>query len=275
MTYRTILVQLDLDAPASPRLNFAIDLARRFEASVIGFAAAEAHVYVPHDESGMVASELLKRQTVEIEERLAALKEEFLGVVGEQEHLSWRGLVGNPTELLAANARAADLVVTGMAAGGASSDRRRTVDPGSLVLAAGRPVFIASETLAPVRAETVVVAWKDAREARRAVLDAIPFLVGAKEVLVVTIEEGEQKAARERAADVVRFLMRHGARARADVLGIGDSDVGDAVSQIARETGADLIVAGGYGHSRFREWAFGGMTRSLLADGSVHRLISN
>lgn len=97
----------------------------------------------------------------------------------------------------------------------------------------------------------------------------------AKEAVVITIEEGDQKSARESAADVVRFLMRHGVKARSDVLGVGSSDVEEAMSEIAREIGADLIVAGAYGHSRLREWAFGGVTRSLLVDGSLHRLISN
>ncbi|MBN9550711.1 MAG: universal stress protein, partial [Alphaproteobacteria bacterium] len=51
--------------------------------------------------------------------------------------------------------------------------------------------------------------------------------------------------------------------------------VGDSIVVEANRVGADLIVAGGYGHSRFREWAFGGATRSLLKSGSFHRLLSN
>lgn len=103
----------------------------------------------------------------------------------------------------------------------------------------------------------------------------MPFLVGAHEVTVITIAEGDQKAARESAADVARFLTKHGVKASSDVLGIGGADREEALVEIAREMGSDLVVAGGYGHSRLREWAFSGVTRSLLGDGSMHRLISN
>lgn len=124
-------------------------------------------------------------------------------------------------------------------------------------------------------AEKVLVAWKDTREARRAVVDAMPFLTDAREVLVTTIAEGDQKAARESAADVVRFLMKHGIKAGSDVLGVGHANGAEALVEIVREVGADLVVAGGYGHNRVREHIFGGMTRSLLDQGLLNRLLSN
>jgi len=275
MTYKRIMVQLDIDAPATPRTKFAMDLAKRFKADLIGFAAAEVHVFVPRDEGGLVAAEVLRQRTREIEEGLKKLEEEFLSITGEDEHVSWRSDVGSPTHLLAIHSRAADLLVTGAPAPGGASDGRRTVDPGTLILSVGRPVLFAADTLASLLAQKVVVAWKDTREARRAVVDAMPLLVGAHEVTVVTIAEGDQKAARESAADVARFLTKHGVKASSDVLGIGGADREEALVEIAREMGSDLVVAGGYGHSRLREWAFGGVTRSLLGDGSMHRLISN
>lgn len=69
--------------------------------------------------------------------------------------------------------------------------------------------------------------------------------------------------------------MRHGAKARSEVLGVGHADACETVIELAHRMGAELVVAGGYGHSRVREWAFGGMTRSLLKQGSVNRLFSN
>lgn len=275
MTYATIMVQLDLDLPVAPLLNFGIDLARQFEAEIIAFSAAETHVFVPGDDGGIVAAEMLKQQTEEIQDRLKAIKEEFLAVAGDHQRASWRGVVGNPTRMLALHARAADLIIVATRDEESEPNRSRTVDIGSLALSAGLPVLIAATGLARIRGETVVVAWKDTREARRAVRDAMPFLSKAKEVVVATIEQGDQKPARESAADVVRFLMRHGVKARADVLGVGSAEAEDAIKEIARGAGADVVVAGAYGHSRLREWAFGGVTRSLLADGSVHRLVSN
>jgi nucleotide-binding universal stress UspA family protein len=275
MIFNTILVQLDLDSPASPRVKFALDLANRFEADLIAFTAAEAHVFVPGDDGGVVAVEMMRQRTEEIEAKIKALKEEFLSVVGDSTKASWRGEAGNPTQLLAIHARAADLIVTGTPAPGVAGNYRRTVDAGTLILSAGRPVLFAADSLAALDARKVLVAWKDTREARRAVVDAMPFLTNAREVVVTTIAEGYLNAAQESAADVVRFLMKHGVKARAEVLDFGHANTTEALEEIAREIGGDLIVAGAYGHSRLREWAFGGMTRSLLRGGVLNRLLSN
>lgn len=274
MIYNTIMVQLDIDAPAAPRLAFAWDLAQRFEADLIGFAAAGVRPVIVAADTSMVIAELMRQQTDEIEEQLKALKEEFLSFAKESQRASWRSFVGDPTALLASNARAADLIVTGDA-GGDMKDGYRQVDPGTLILSAGRPVLMASADLKPVGAGNVLIAWKDTREARRAVVDAMPFLVGAEDVLVATVEEGNQRNARESAADVVRFLMKHGVKARSDVMGIGGGDAAEALEEMARQAGAGLIVSGGYGHSRVREWVFGGVTRSFLENRSFSRLVSH
>lgn len=275
MIFNTIMVQLDVDSPAAPRLTFARHLASRFEAELIAFVAAQVHVFAPRNESSLVTSEVMRKRAEEIEERLRALKEEFLALTGDDGHAAWRGEIGNPTHLLAIHCRAADLVVTGAPAPGLAVDHHRIVDPGPLILSAGRPVLFAVDDLAPLNARKVVVAWKDAREARRAVVDAMPFLTIAREVVVATIAEGDEKAARESAADVVRFLIRHGVKARFEMPEADPGRGAEALTEMARSIGADLVVAGGYGHSRVREWAFGGMTRSLLEDGSVNRLLSN
>ena len=85
------------------------------------------------------------------------------------------------------------------------------------------PVLLAADGFPSMAAESVLVAWKDVREARRAVADAMPFLTGAREVLVACIEEDDGMAMADSAADVVRFLMRHGVKARSEVLGVGRS----------------------------------------------------
>lgn len=273
MLFRTIMVQLDLDAPVAPRLEFARDLAGRFEADLMAVVVAEARMPIPSDESGLAAAEAFQQSLRDIEDRLAVMREEFLAIAGNDERASWRVETGDPTHTVALHARAADLVVTGSPVAGA--DRTRTVDPGTLILAAGRPVLFAAEDLSPLQGKRVLVAWKDTREARRAVADAMPFLTRAKEVVVVAAAEGDSFKARDGVADVVRFLMRHGATARSEVLVGPEPDVAGALTAKAHDIGADLVVAGGYGHSRLREWAFGGVTRSLLSGGTLHRLLSN
>lgn len=274
MIYNTIMVQLDIDAPATPRLNFAWELAEHLEADLIAFAAAEPFLMRPADGDGSISAEAMRSQIEQIEERLEALKSEFLDVTQDSNRASWRGTVGEPTRFLALYARAADLLVAGPA-GHSPKDRLRTIDPGELILSAGRPILFASDSYRPLTAENILVAWKDSREARRAVIDSMPFLTGARQVLVASIEEGDRTQTRESAADVVRFLMKHGVKARSQILEVGGADTADALLQASVETGADLIVSGGYGHSRLREWAFGGVTRSLLQDSSINRLIAN
>jgi nucleotide-binding universal stress UspA family protein len=275
MTFTTIMVQLDVDSPVGPRLSFAQDIARKFEADLIAVVAVEARALVPPDENGLVTRELLRQRRREIEDRLKVLKEEFLALLGNNDRASWRAELDDPTRALALHARAADLVVTGAPAEAAAGDFHRTVDAGALILAAGRPVLFAADDLRPLRGEKIVVAWKDARESRRAVADAMPFLARAKEVTVATIVDGDRPAAREGAADVVRFLMKHGVRANSLVLEADGAETARILTAKAEEIGADVVVAGGYGHSRLLEWAFGGVTRTLLSAGSLHRLLSN
>ncbi|GLS34823.1 universal stress protein [Mesorhizobium tianshanense] len=274
MSFKTIMVQLDVDAIAAPRVSFAWDLAQRHEADLIGFCAAEGHFVMPSGTDDRAAARAMWGQIEEIEDRLNCLKEEFLGTVNGSNRASWRGEIGNPTQRLALNARAADLVVTGSPMPDFLVDHHRIVDPGSLILSAGRPILIASETLAPIAAENVLIAWNDTREARRAVVDAMPFLVGAKDVVIATVDGGDL-ASRASAADVERFLATHGVSARSEVMDARRSEPAEILLQIGREIAADLIILGGYGHSRLRELTLGGVTRSVLQAGLFHRLISN
>ena len=273
MRYKTILVQLDIDVPAFPRLTFAWDLARRFDANLVGFCAAEPRMLIPGELDGTAAVDAAERQVAEIEDRLKTREAEFDSLAGDNGRASWRSEVGDPTRFLALHSRAADLVVIGESSEWTS--RNRTVDPGELILSSGRPVLFARRDYRPMTAENILVAWKDTREARRAIVDAMPFLTGARQVLVATIDEGERAIARDSAADVVGFLTRHGVRARSEVLDVERADTAEALLQASVEIGADLTISGGYGHSRLREWVFGGVTRKLLEDASTNRLMSN
>jgi len=273
MIYNTIMAQLDIDMPAAPRLTFAWNLAQRFESDLIAFCAAEPHLLLPGDVDGTPSTNAVEQQVTDIEERLEALKSEFDNLVQDNNRASWRGIVGDPTRYLALHARSADLLIAG--SGNSGVGRLRTVDPGELILSAGRPVLFSADGQRPVKGESILVAWKDTREARRAIVDAMPFLTDARQVVVATIEEDDRAGARDSAVDVVRFLMKHGVKARSEVMDVGRGYASEALAEIATEVGADLMVSGGYGHNRLREWIFGGVTRSLLKDASTNRFMSN
>ncbi|KRB15708.1 universal stress protein UspA [Mesorhizobium sp. Root695] len=274
MAFKTIMVQLDVDCIAAPRISMAWDLAQRHDADLIGFCAAEPHLVIPTGTDNQAAARAMWSQMEEIEGRLNCLREEFLSTVNGSNRSSWRGEIGNPTGQLALNARAADLIITGSPAIDLVADHHRTLDTASLILAAGRPILVASKPCAPIKAESILIAWNDTREARRAVVDAMPFLITARDVVIATVDNGDTRPA-EKVADVELFLTRHGVKARSEVLDARRSEPAELLLQVGKEIAADLIVLGGYGHSRVREMTFGGVTRSVLRSGSLHRLISN
>lgn len=273
MIYNTILVHLDIRGGAAQQLKFARDLAGRFEANLIGFAAGNIHPITPPPPGVIMDDEFMRLEAKEIERRLEALKSEFDAECEREGAASLRTVIGDPTRGLAMAARAADIIIAG--ANHNRGEAEDSVDLGELIHSAGRPVLIPRADLEPIRANSVVVAWKDGREARRAVVDAMPFLVHAREVLVATVEDRERERAMESASDVVRYLINHGAKARAEVFEHGEAGDGETLAGIARETGADLIVSGAYGYTRLREWLLGGVTRSLLKEGSLNRLMSS
>jgi len=150
------------------------------------------------------------------------------------------------------------------------------VDPGMILLRAGRPVLVVPDTVAPLQLRRVVVAWKNTRECRRAVRDALAFLQQAKEVLLVGIGEGESESSAKRTlSDVAGYLLRHRVAAVHDIWRQGRGPVAAELLRLVQDEKAGLIVAGGYGHSRLGEWVFGGVTHQLLASSPVCCMLSH
>jgi nucleotide-binding universal stress UspA family protein len=205
--------------------------------------------------------------------RLAEAGKKFRVAAGAAREIEWRSAIEFPTQTLINEARCADLIVVQKAK---SSDVYRTLDIGAALLGAGRPFLVAPAAAKSLAAEHVVIGWKNAREARRAVHDALPFLHEAKRVTVMEICENEgMDAARHGVNDVARYLARHRIRAevRAEVQSRGSG--ADQIIAFAEDEGSDLLVTGAYGHSRFNERIFGGMTRDLLTSSPICCLMSH
>lgn len=273
MTYKSILVNIDIDRPAGNLITFASEFAARFDAHLIGFAAADIPPPPASAEGMIFDGEIMREQAEEIERCLEKLKTDFHAVAGSGHEREWRGAIGNPTRLLAEAARAADLIITQSPDGASSGSTYRCVDLGSLVLQTGRPVLIAAGGAERMLSEKALIAWKDTREARRAVVDAIPLLARTKEIRVITVENDADDSCMNSAKDVVAFLSRHGIKADAEVF--RENSGPWTVAELAKTMEADLVVSGGYGHSRLREWVFGGVTRSLLNEQKLNRFMSN
>jgi nucleotide-binding universal stress UspA family protein len=149
MTYKSILVNIDIDRPAGNLIMFASEFAARFDAHLIGFAAADIPPPPASAEGMIFDGEIMREQAEEIERRLEKLKTDFHALAGSGHDREWRGAIGNPTRLLAEAARAADLIITQSPDGASSGSTYRCVDLGSLVLQTGRPVLIAAGGCGP------------------------------------------------------------------------------------------------------------------------------
>lgn len=269
----SIVVNVDLDAANTAALDCAIGLARKFGARLIGVGADEPSVGMIGIDGGAASVEFFQMARTEIEKRLKEAEARFAASVPKDMPSEWRAFIASPTRALLSSARSADLIVTARAESQTFIGTRK-VDIGELVLAAGRPVLTLSDGGAALDTDRIIIGWKDTREARRAVTDALPFLQGASDVLALTISEGDPDSERESLADLVDWLGRHKIKARSELIENPQGFV-DVLESTARANKANLVVSGGYGHSRMREWLFGGMTRNLFEANTLNRLFSN
>jgi nucleotide-binding universal stress UspA family protein len=176
---------------------------------------------------------------------------------------TWREITGDEVETTITEARFHDLVVLGRPADAIGLS---TSGIGAVIIGCGRPVLLAPESAPENIAPTVAIAWKDGPEAARAVTAATPLLMKAHKIVVLTADEGTGGAGKsiESAERVAAQLRRPGCTAEARLVVPGGRMLADSILDTARADGADVLVMGGYGHSRLRELVFGGFTRHVL-----------
>jgi nucleotide-binding universal stress UspA family protein len=275
MSYATLLVHMELDRPNTGLLKVTAELAERFHAGVVGIAARQPLQMVFGD--GYVSGDVYQQDRVEIVKELKAAEAEFRAALqGRVKFLEWRSAqtYAYLADYFAGEARCADIVLTGVATGD-FLDASHAVNTGELIMQTGRPVSIVPTTASTLKLDHVLVGWKDTRETRRAVSDALPLLKQAAQVSVVEIAvEEEQAAAAEHVRDVAAWLQRHGVRAEGSVL-LSTGDDATALYAFGQDAGTNVVVAGAYGHSRIREWVLGGVTRDLLLSANRCSLVSH
>ncbi|HEY7665328.1 MAG TPA: universal stress protein [Xanthobacteraceae bacterium] len=267
------MVHFDASRASHHRLRLAADLAMRLQAALIGIAGRP---YLPSflaDDIAVAADDSDAEQR-ELTALLADIGTKFRAEAERIKHVEWRGAVDDVNRLVAREARAADLVVVGRPAD--SADLYYSLDPGVTILRCGRPVLLVPDGVDVLASRRVVVAWKDSREARRAVQDALPLLQQAHESTIVEIcEYGTEAQSQRRLEDVANYLRRQKVGVRATACLHTQRPVAQEIIRVARDEKADLIVAGGYGRSRLGEWMFGGVTRGLLAESPLCCLFSH
>ena len=275
MSYVSLMVHVDADRELGGRIGIATDLADRFHARLIGVAG-----WAPM--SVFLADEALINPSTTVpplQEMKAALErkgQQFCAAVSRAgREVEWRSGLDFPTEVLAREARSADLVIIGNER--ENRDPFRSLDPAGLLLKAGRPVLVVPASASSFSPKRIGIAWKDTREARRAVRDSLPFLHEADSITIIQISETNEgnEQALHNVKDVARYLNRHRIETIDERVGVAEISVTDSLLRIAHNENIDLIVAGAYGHSRLGEWVFGGATRGLLVKSPVCCLFSH
>ncbi|TFG84623.1 MAG: universal stress protein [Hyphomicrobiales bacterium] len=278
MAFKNLLIHLDDSKACTSRVAAAIELARAHEAHLTGLYVA-ADPVLPGNLRAEVPSQFLTALDEQADARAQA------AVAGFAKALEKNGLVADTRtarclatevpQVVALHARYADLVIVGQPEGEAAG----AVD-GSLaedvVLAAGRPVLIIPYIGAGKHlGRRVLIAWDAGREAARAVNDALPFLKRADQVTALVIDPHKGNDGPEPGADIALHLTRHGVKVEARSLTAGDLSVADALLSRSADLDIDLVVMGGYGHSRLREWVLGGVTRQIFEQMTVPVLMSH
>ena len=273
---KDMVVNLGLGAN-DPASDFAISVADAFEAHVLGVAFVYDPV-IPGSVMGGIPPEFIESQRRESENKVQQAIARFeqvakrVGVAYETRTLN--ASIAGAADRLGHLARRFDLVIVGQ------PERERAaaaevVDEGVL-FDSGRPViFVPYIQKSGLKLDRVMLCWDGGRAATRAINDAMPFLEKAKQVELVIVSSKAGKANELTGADMGQHLARHGLKVEVKRITSPDIDVTSTILSYAADSSADMIVMGGYGHSRLREFILGGVTRGLLETMTVPTLMSH
>ena len=284
MGLKDLLVHIDDARGSETRLRLAVELARRHDAHLTGLYIVEsvdiAGLMAP---TGPDVAALASLEAIQEEHRAArrAAADRLAGTfrsAAERAGIAaeWRLAEGDASEVATLTARYADLAILGQP--DPEHPNLGTPSPDAVLLGSGRPILVVPYIGGPeIIGRRALVAWNASREAARAVNDAVPLLEEAENVTVLSVnpERGISGEGDLPAADIALHLARHGIKAEASYIVAEDIGVGDALLSRAADLGSDLIVMGGYGHSRLRELVLGGATRTVLRHMTVPVLMSH
>lgn len=276
MSYKTLLVHVEHTPESEARLHLACRMAADLQARLIG-VGGRLPVYLDNASAasvGLYANGAVVQNLNDLDKQALAMAERSFQRIAAEHAVAttWRVSADDPDQAVEGYACGADLILASAAHGPYAT----TIDAGKMALTCGLPVLALPAALTALRRASILIAWKNTREARRAVTDALPLLSAAREVVVVEVVDGHNPSgAAQGLDDVTDRLRRHGIEARQQVIETGSGQACAPILACAEQNEADLIVCGAYGHSRLREWSFGGMTRSLLTHSKIPILFSH
>jgi nucleotide-binding universal stress UspA family protein len=274
---KDLVVNLGIGNPRDVAVDYAVSIAEDFEAHLCGIAFCYEPV-VPPSIMGGIPADVIDAQwaasaqaaDAAIARFEAAAKRE--GIVAEHRRLE--ASLGGAGDLFGRAARRFDLAVVGQAEPkhGPAQD---LVIEGAL-FGSGRPVIVVPYIQrGGLKLDRVLICWDGSRPAARAIADAMPFLIRAAAIDVVIVASGREKGDEIPGVDMGEHLARHALKVEVKRIVSTDLDVPNTILSYAADSGADLIVMGGFGHSRLREFVLGGATRGILASMTVPALMSH
>lgn len=278
MAYKTILAVLDIPQNARQMADFGAALAETFSAHLIGVHAetlAAVPLIAPMEIPDPAAVQVLQ----EVAQKETAMVADIFNTVSTREGLSreWRSFVssaGYGASSVMETARTADLIIASQS-GPSHSDHRADLE--TFLFESGRPMLLVPHRMTAFKPiERVLIGWNGSKEAARATFDALPFLKTATsvEVLVVDPPERGDQTAEFAGTEIATSLARHGVNVTVTTR-IGSRETpAKAIENRLLDNSIDLLVMGGYGHSRWWEMLFGGTTRSVLDSMTALTLLS-
>jgi nucleotide-binding universal stress UspA family protein len=287
MGIRKILAPVDGSESSRFALQTAFAVAQRFEAHVRGahvsIEPAQAAPFVGEGMSGALVQELVELSERENTARATAARELFdrlqldAGIptvsapTAEGASAAWAGSMEWDDAMLVRQGRLADLIVVARPVPGGSDAAQATLN--RALFETGRPVLVAGLAEAESPGKRIIIAWNGGAEVARVVSAALPFLAAAEQVTAVGVR-AEWDDDDRGLADVAEYLAWHGVVARTHAV-VTRAPVGEALLEAAVSVRADLVVMGGYSHSRLREWILGGVTRHMLEKAALPLLVAH
>jgi nucleotide-binding universal stress UspA family protein len=274
---KDLVVNLTVGAERDVVAQFALSVAQTFEAHIAGLAFAYEPVIVPTVMDGMSAAWVDIQRS---ENRAAAQKaiDRFREACDREglstEHRLIEASLGAAAGLFGRTARHFDLAVVGQMAPDRLTSDALFIE--AALFESGRPALVVPYIQEQgLRLEHVLACWDGSRNAARAIADAMPFLRRSKIVEIMMVAGRDCPADEVPGADIAEHLARHGLAVEVKRLVAADISTADAILSYAADGAADLIVMGGYGHSRLREFVLGGATRGMLDKMTLPVLMSH
>jgi nucleotide-binding universal stress UspA family protein len=279
--FRDLMVQLDGAAEDEVRLSHAALIAQDFGVHVLGLYTNGIPELVPTSGFDVAFTSVASAARLQVKARergdevFARLTER---VAQQNCAITLRRVDAGADELsrlCASGARCADLfVATVPLPKGTEFDWNHLTE--RIIFEGGHAVYLVPQGRKALRSiRNVLVAWQDTRESARAIAELLPFVGAGTTVRIVTVDANDRKDQVGKVANIAKHLDRYGARVEISATDSNGGTTAGALLDEARRMKADLIVMGGYGHSRFREWILGGVTRDMISQSDAPILMAH